>query len=126
MGYVSRARWAFCRSAHLSSWSRTVNANMQAHRGLASCLAMKLAAEPLPLAGFPEQRSSIVGSTARVCIGEEVEEASGGSTAQIVASILRDMAEWDVAVRSCYIEITDLQGLGCFTHVHTNAGPSTS
>eukprot|EP00927_Polykrikos_kofoidii_P058460 TRINITY_DN52991_c0_g1_i1.p1 TRINITY_DN52991_c0_g1~~TRINITY_DN52991_c0_g1_i1.p1 ORF type:complete len:150 (+),score=17.77 TRINITY_DN52991_c0_g1_i1:35-451(+) len=58
MSFAAGARWTKCRAAHLSWWSRRVNANMLLHsRGLAaSSVLLRLAAEARPPEGFVEQR----------------------------------------------------------------------
>jgi len=113
MTFAAYGRWARCRAAHLSLWSRKLNMNLQLHRGLASSPLLKLAAEQRPLSGFAEQRSSTMGGTAvQLRFGEDLDDANGNTAAQAIAAILKDLTELDVAICNSFTEMLDLSVFG--------------
>eukprot|EP00927_Polykrikos_kofoidii_P073851 TRINITY_DN6986_c0_g1_i1.p1 TRINITY_DN6986_c0_g1~~TRINITY_DN6986_c0_g1_i1.p1 ORF type:complete len:117 (+),score=7.78 TRINITY_DN6986_c0_g1_i1:101-451(+) len=93
MSFGAHARWARCRSAHLSSWSRAVNARLQSNaRGLASS-SLRLCAEMKPPAGFVEQRiASTLVATKSPVGGAEVSELAE-SVKELAALIDEVIAE---------------------------------
>eukprot|EP00930_Biecheleria_cincta_P006685 TRINITY_DN107747_c0_g1_i1.p1 TRINITY_DN107747_c0_g1~~TRINITY_DN107747_c0_g1_i1.p1 ORF type:complete len:146 (-),score=17.44 TRINITY_DN107747_c0_g1_i1:119-508(-) len=109
MTFASAARWARCRNAHLSSWARNLNANLRLHRNLAAVPSLRVAAEPMPISGFVEQRtgaSSLISSLAT--IGEETDEVAGGvASAQAIAAILEGVSKLDGSVSSRFAEMLD-------------------
>mmetsp|Transcript_23015 Transcript_23015/g.48963 ORF Transcript_23015/g.48963 Transcript_23015/m.48963 type:complete len:125 (-) Transcript_23015:81-455(-) len=70
MGFASYARWARCRGAHLSMWSRQMNeaAFGSQRRGAAAAVLRAACSEVRPALSFPEQSnvsaglSSVMGS----------------------------------------------------------------
>eukprot|EP00927_Polykrikos_kofoidii_P057351 TRINITY_DN5146_c1_g1_i1.p1 TRINITY_DN5146_c1_g1~~TRINITY_DN5146_c1_g1_i1.p1 ORF type:complete len:132 (-),score=21.64 TRINITY_DN5146_c1_g1_i1:184-552(-) len=94
MSFASSARWARCRSAHLSSWSRAVNASFSQHaRGLAtSANVLRIAAEARPPNGFVEQRdcaSGIISGSTQVSGADgEDDIASLEAVAALIDSVM--------------------------------------
>eukprot|EP00435_Cladocopium_sp_Y103_P054787 s320_g18.t1 len=83
------ARWARCRNAHLSSWSRNLNADLRFYRGVAAAPMLRLAAEPMPITGF-------------------LDALDGGVAAsQAIAAILEGVAKLDGTVSSRFAEMLD-------------------
>eukprot|EP00927_Polykrikos_kofoidii_P077517 TRINITY_DN74459_c0_g1_i1.p1 TRINITY_DN74459_c0_g1~~TRINITY_DN74459_c0_g1_i1.p1 ORF type:complete len:122 (-),score=20.19 TRINITY_DN74459_c0_g1_i1:99-464(-) len=89
MSYASGARWARCRSAHLSSWSRAVNTNFRLHsRGLASAAVLRVAAEARPPTGFVEQRvcaSSVMTGDTQLSGSEDSDDIE---SLEVVAALI--------------------------------------
>eukprot|EP00933_Yihiella_yeosuensis_P056284 TRINITY_DN55389_c0_g1_i1.p2 TRINITY_DN55389_c0_g1~~TRINITY_DN55389_c0_g1_i1.p2 ORF type:complete len:121 (-),score=19.67 TRINITY_DN55389_c0_g1_i1:229-591(-) len=111
MSFASCARWARCRNAHCSTWARNINVQMRMNRGLAAAPILRLVAEPMPLGGFPEQRST-VSCSSRLCLGEAVDDVTGAASAQAIAGILNSLAEMDAAISNSFTEMLDLSVLG--------------
>mmetsp|Transcript_53838 Transcript_53838/g.142976 ORF Transcript_53838/g.142976 Transcript_53838/m.142976 type:complete len:164 (+) Transcript_53838:2-493(+) len=113
MTFASCARWAMCRNAHLSSWSRKLNAGIKLHRGICSSPLLRLAAEGRPLSGWAESRSSVPCGAVRLQVGEALDDASGTDSAQALAVLINGIAELDAAVANSFItEMLDLSVLG--------------
>ncbi|CAE7540074.1 BXL6 [Symbiodinium natans] len=108
-GAASAARWARCRNAHCSLWARNLNANLQFHRGLAAAPLLRLAAEPMPISGFVEQRSCGASLVSNLCAsGEEADSLDGGvAAAQAIAVILDGVAKLDGSISSRFAEMLD-------------------
>mmetsp|Transcript_105436 Transcript_105436/g.308262 ORF Transcript_105436/g.308262 Transcript_105436/m.308262 type:complete len:131 (+) Transcript_105436:88-480(+) len=122
MTFAAHARFAACRAAHLSAWSRSLNMNMRLGRTLAAAPLLRLAGEPRPLAGFAEQKGSVVGgNAAQLCFGEELEDSSSSAAAQAIAAILKDIADFDTAVNSTFTEMLDLSVL-CSVYSSSSCG----
>eukprot|EP00927_Polykrikos_kofoidii_P063383 TRINITY_DN58202_c0_g1_i1.p1 TRINITY_DN58202_c0_g1~~TRINITY_DN58202_c0_g1_i1.p1 ORF type:complete len:124 (-),score=15.17 TRINITY_DN58202_c0_g1_i1:91-462(-) len=88
MSFGAHARWARCRSAHLSFWSKTVNARLQGHaRGLASLSMVNCCVEMRPPAGFAEQqiKSTLTAGKAQTM---GVEASENDVSIQIVAALI--------------------------------------
>ncbi|CAL1158548.1 unnamed protein product [Cladocopium goreaui] len=103
------ARWARCRNAHLSSWSRNLNADLRFYRGVAAAPMLRLAAEPMPITGFVEQRNCGSSLISSLCAsGEELDALDGGVAAsQAIAAILEGVAKLDGTVSSRFAEMLD-------------------
>jgi len=85
MGFACYARFARCRSAHLSTWARQVNATAFGHnqRSLVALSAVRaLCAEIRPSMSFPEQREGSGDAVAQLCAGEAVSD--GDSLAELI------------------------------------------
>ncbi|CAE7237615.1 BXL6 [Symbiodinium sp. KB8] len=91
-GAASAARWARCRNAHCSLWARNLNAKLQFHRGLAASPLLRLAAEPMPISGFVEQRSCGSSLISNVCASGEEADAMDVSVAAAQAGYARPAA----------------------------------
>merc|ERR1719166_559162 len=98
MTFVASARWARCRAAHLSPWSRNLNMNLRMHRGIACSPLLRLAAERRPIGGFAEQRTAMTCMGINLQVSESLDELSGGVSAQIIAEILHGISELDSAL----------------------------
>ncbi|CAJ1335450.1 unnamed protein product [Effrenium voratum] len=118
------ARWARCRNAHLSLWSRNLNANLRFCRGAAAVPMLRLAAEPMPITGFVEQRSCGSALISSLCAsGEELDALEGGvAAAQAIAAILEGVAKLDGSVSSRFAEMLDTSVLiyKCCSGLSTN------
>eukprot|EP00927_Polykrikos_kofoidii_P062941 TRINITY_DN57751_c0_g1_i1.p1 TRINITY_DN57751_c0_g1~~TRINITY_DN57751_c0_g1_i1.p1 ORF type:complete len:127 (+),score=22.83 TRINITY_DN57751_c0_g1_i1:99-479(+) len=89
MSFASSARWAACRSAHLSSWSRAVNAKLLSHsRGLSSAAVLRMAAEPRPSAGFVEQQGCVPGVTSSNAQVMGAEDSNAVESLEAVAALI--------------------------------------
>ncbi|CAE7042176.1 BXL6 [Symbiodinium sp. CCMP2592] len=108
-GAASAARWARCRNAHCSLWARNLNAKLQFHRGLAAAPLLRLAAEPMPISGFVEQRSCGSSLISNVCASGEEADAMDVSVAaaQAIAVILDGVSKLDGSVSSRFAEMLD-------------------
>eukprot|EP00419_Tripos_fusus_P004554 CAMPEP_0172671604 /NCGR_PEP_ID=MMETSP1074-20121228/11023_1 /TAXON_ID=2916 /ORGANISM="Ceratium fusus, Strain PA161109" /LENGTH=101 /DNA_ID=CAMNT_0013488679 /DNA_START=48 /DNA_END=350 /DNA_ORIENTATION=+ len=95
MRFASTGRWAKCRAANLSPWSRRLNAQLHMHRSLCAAPILRLAAEPRPPEGFVEQRNFAVGS---ICSSlSEGQESDDDSHSELVAAIINGVMELDVS-----------------------------
>mmetsp|Transcript_22477 Transcript_22477/g.57285 ORF Transcript_22477/g.57285 Transcript_22477/m.57285 type:complete len:115 (+) Transcript_22477:123-467(+) len=104
MSFGAYARFARCRVPHLSPWARNVNVRIQMggmHRGLASTSLMRLAAEPRPINGFVEQRSSVLGGIGRLCGGEDADIADDSDA--VLAFIISSITELDTNVTNSHV-----------------------
>mmetsp|Transcript_22478 Transcript_22478/g.57289 ORF Transcript_22478/g.57289 Transcript_22478/m.57289 type:complete len:121 (+) Transcript_22478:123-485(+) len=118
MSFGAYARFARCRVPHLSPWARNVNVRIQMggmHRGLASTSLMRLAAEPRPINGFVEQRSSVPSGIGRLCVGEDAD-IGDNSDAQVLAFIISSITELDTNVANSHVEMLDRSVSLCKTY----------
>mmetsp|Transcript_71032 Transcript_71032/g.154764 ORF Transcript_71032/g.154764 Transcript_71032/m.154764 type:complete len:137 (-) Transcript_71032:44-454(-) len=92
MGFACYARWARCRGAHLSMWSRQMNeaAFGSQRRGLAAAAVLRAGcAEVRPALSFPEQSSLAGGLT--TTLGCQLDDVDPGSDEDSLAEILDDL-----------------------------------
>ncbi|CAK9028822.1 Uncharacterized protein SCF082_LOCUS18523 [Durusdinium trenchii] len=101
------ARFARCRNAHLSAWSRTMN--FQLHRGIATAPLLRLASEIRPQNGWPEQR---FGSCLGFAMQGEASLENGSAATDAVAAILATIVELDAALGSRCSDYLVLSVLG--------------
>mmetsp|Transcript_1925 Transcript_1925/g.2570 ORF Transcript_1925/g.2570 Transcript_1925/m.2570 type:complete len:129 (+) Transcript_1925:98-484(+) len=109
MGWVAHARWARCRGAQVSAWSR--QANFAAFDGprkglVTACAALRTAvAEPAPLSGFVEQGGSAylvaAASQGSVTAGED-------DNLELLSHILEDIV---ASFTTGQMVVSDLFGL---------------
>eukprot|EP00928_Gymnodinium_smaydae_P063346 TRINITY_DN46963_c0_g1_i1.p1 TRINITY_DN46963_c0_g1~~TRINITY_DN46963_c0_g1_i1.p1 ORF type:complete len:125 (+),score=27.61 TRINITY_DN46963_c0_g1_i1:95-469(+) len=88
MHFASGARFARCRSSHLSYFARRSNAAaFQVHRGIATAALSRVCVEAMPPAGFPEQRISAVVTGAPAAAGE-AEGPEAAETHDVLAALI--------------------------------------
>eukprot|EP00928_Gymnodinium_smaydae_P006041 TRINITY_DN120_c0_g1_i1.p2 TRINITY_DN120_c0_g1~~TRINITY_DN120_c0_g1_i1.p2 ORF type:complete len:122 (+),score=13.14 TRINITY_DN120_c0_g1_i1:89-454(+) len=88
MHFSAGARFARCRSGHLSYFARqTAAQSFQVHRGLASVALSKLCVEAMPPTGFPEQRISALFSSG-LPASSEGDGAQVGEADDVLAAII--------------------------------------
>eukprot|EP00928_Gymnodinium_smaydae_P090880 TRINITY_DN74595_c0_g1_i1.p1 TRINITY_DN74595_c0_g1~~TRINITY_DN74595_c0_g1_i1.p1 ORF type:complete len:127 (-),score=20.00 TRINITY_DN74595_c0_g1_i1:131-511(-) len=89
MGFASSARFARCRSGHLSYFLRRSNAQaFSVHRGLSTSAISAVCAELRPPAGFPEQRISSILSDAASASGDVSAGAETPESLQALAALI--------------------------------------
>mmetsp|Transcript_23829 Transcript_23829/g.36010 ORF Transcript_23829/g.36010 Transcript_23829/m.36010 type:complete len:127 (-) Transcript_23829:100-480(-) len=89
MGFACYARWARCRGAHLSMWSRQMNeaAFGSQRRGLAAAAVLRAGcAEVRPAMSFAEQCNLSDGLTSTLSHG--IEESEGACDEDCLAEVL--------------------------------------
>merc|ERR1719271_787690 len=95
--FVNFARFAQCRNANCSPWARQLNANLNLRRGIASSPLLRMAAEMRPLQGFAEQRALVPCATARMAVGEALDDTNGAASPQAIAALLNNIAALETA-----------------------------
>eukprot|EP00401_Gymnodinium_catenatum_P081719 CAMPEP_0117523072 /NCGR_PEP_ID=MMETSP0784-20121206/34536_1 /TAXON_ID=39447 /ORGANISM="" /LENGTH=125 /DNA_ID=CAMNT_0005319167 /DNA_START=34 /DNA_END=411 /DNA_ORIENTATION=+ len=111
MTFAASARFSRCRSAHLSSWARRLNANLTLPRGIASAPLLRLAGEPQPIGGFVEQRVTIAGAITGMGFGEK-DSDDASTDALIVAALLDGVLNLDSVLTQSFTKMLDLTARG--------------